>query len=85
MNTIYGPSFLRDYQSLPAEIQRRVDKQIRLLLENPRHQSLRARKMEGYPGIYEARITQHYRLTYTIAGDTCHLRRIGTHDVLKTP
>lgn len=85
MNVIYEPRFLKEYAELPVVIQHRADRQIKLLLQNPRHPSLRARQMEGYPAIYEARVTKQYRFTYTIKGDTYRLRRIGTHDILKTP
>lgn len=85
MKLVYQPRFRRDYQALPPEIKRRADKQIQLLEANPRHHSLRARKMEGYPDIYEARVTQAYRLTYSLTKDVCSLRRIGTHDILETP
>jgi mRNA interferase RelE/StbE len=85
MKLVYGPRFLRDYDQLDAQLQRRVDQQIALLLRNPRHPSLRVHKMEGYTEIYEARVTKGYRLTFQLRDDTCILRRIGTHDILKTP
>lgn len=85
MTVTYEPSFLRDYADLPDGVRRRAQKQIRLLLQNPRHPSLRARKIEGYKDIYEARITGGYRMTYIIVGDTLRLRRIGTHEIYRSP
>ena len=85
MKVIHGPRFLRDYANLDPAIQRRVDKQIKLFLENPRHHSLRIHKMGGYSDIYEARVTKAYRFTFQISGETYILRRVGTYDILKTP
>ena len=50
--------FVRDFQSLPTDIQRRAAKQLQLLLDNPRHPSLRIKKMEGSQDIWEGRISK---------------------------
>ena len=44
MNLRYSPHFTRSYAVAPARIQQAFDKQARLLLENPRHPSLRLKK-----------------------------------------
>ena len=77
--------FKRDFISLPESLKRRTEKQLRLLMENPRHPSLRIRKMEDPRNIWEGRVTKGYRFTFQVQGDTCLLRRIGTHGILKTP
>jgi len=79
------PSFDRDYARLPRRIQERADKQLALLVQDPRHPSLRIKKMEGWGDTWEGRITREYRFTFTIVSDTYHLRRIGTHDILNRP
>lgn len=76
---------MQDYKGQPSKIQQRFDKQLGLFLLNPRHPSLRIKKMEGAGDIWEARITRSYRFTFHIDQGVCVLRRIGTHDVLKTP
>ena len=53
--------------------------------EKLRHPSLRLKKIKGHPTIWEGRITESYRFTFQIAGEIYLLRRIGTHDILKTP
>ena len=77
--------FKRDSQSLPEPMQRRAEKQLTLFLTNPRHPSLRIKKMQGFTDIWEGRITQSYRFTFQIREERCILRRIGTHDILETP
>jgi len=77
--------FKRDFVSLPEEIRRRIEKQLAILLQNPRHPSLRIKRMEGIRDIWEGRITKSYRFTFQMKGYTCILRRVGRHDILETP
>jgi mRNA-degrading endonuclease RelE of RelBE toxin-antitoxin system len=77
--------FDEDYHSLPELIKDRADKQFALFLENPHHPSLRIKKIKGHTNIWEGRITKSYRFTFQISGEIYLLRRIGTHDILKTP
>jgi len=83
LNITYTDSFTRDFRNLPKDIKTRASKGLRLLIENPRHPSLRARKMKAVEDIWEASISMAYRVTYQIAGNDLILRRIGTHDILK--
>jgi len=78
-------SFDRDYVKLPKNIQALAEKQLALLLENPRHPSLQVKKMKGYKELWEGRITINYRFTFKIVGETYLLRRIGTHEIYKKP
>jgi len=54
------------------------------LVQNPSYPSLRVKKMQGLDDVWEASVTMSYRITFQRAGDTLILRRIGTHDILKT-
>jgi mRNA-degrading endonuclease YafQ of YafQ-DinJ toxin-antitoxin module len=78
--------FDQDYEVLPEEVKGRADKQFTLLLENPRHPSLRLKRIKGVKGIWEGRVTRDYCFTFQIGGDTYILRRIGKHDqTLRNP
>jgi mRNA interferase RelE/StbE len=82
--------FVDDYERLPERLQRRADRALDFLLHNLRHPSLRAKKMEGQRDpegrdIWEARVTQAYRITFAIAGDTYILYRSGPHDIERRP
>ena len=77
--------FDRDYAELPEEVKERVDKQLALLLLNPRHPSLRLKRIRGTADIWEVRVSRGYRLTLQLAGDTYLLRRMGPHDVIEQP
>ncbi len=83
MNVVRLKPFKKDYKSLPSEIRKKADKQLKLLFSNLRHPSLRAKKMVGKEDVWEIRITSGYRMTFMIQGDTYILRRIGTHNILK--
>lgn len=85
MKVAFTRPFKKDYQGLSGNIRQNVDEQIIRLLDNPKHPSLRTKKMEGHQTIWEARITGGYRMTFQIDGDTYLLRRVGTHDILKRP
>ena len=75
-------SFLKDYRALPAEIRNQVDKQLAYLIQNPRHPSLRAKKLKGTHK-FELRVSKGYRLTFRVIESVLELRRVGTHDILK--
>ena len=80
--------FDRDFAFLSEAIKERAEKQFALLLQNPRHPSLRVKKMKGKwgkQGIFEARVTRGYRFTFQVEGDEYILRRIGPHDILRSP
>ena len=85
MKVAFTIPFKRDYGRLPASLQEKVAGQIRRLIENPRHPSLGVKKMEGREDILEVRITKAYRMTFQVSGDPYLFRRVGTHDILKTP
>lgn len=75
-------SFRRDYRSLPKQVQQALDKALGFLFDNPRHPSLRARKLPGSDTIWYARIDRGYRFTFQYQDNRILLRRAGTHDIL---
>lgn len=77
--------FQEEFAALPTKIKGRARKQLALLLTNPRHPSLFLKKLKGYENLWEGRITQQYRFTFSVEGDTYTLRRIGTHDIERAP
>ncbi len=75
----------RDFKHLPRHVQKAVAKQLDILVSNPTHPSLQLKKVQGPEDIFEIRITRGYRITLQIQADVYILRRIGTHDILRTP
>ncbi len=74
-------SFLKGFKKLPEAIKPRVNNNLELLFENPRHPSLRFKKLKGTDK-FEIRISKGYRLTLKYHDQILELRRVGTHDLL---
>ena len=85
MKLLFTKSFRKEYAVLPTHIQALAEKKLGLLLHDSYRPSLRIKKMEGSGDIWEGRITQSYRFTFHMQGDTYILRRVGSHDMLKNP
>ncbi len=78
--------FRKSYSKLPEHIQKKVDKQLALLLNDLKHPSLHTKKIKGREGVLEARVDIYYRMSFEIVEDTIVLRVVGNHDeVLKNP
>ncbi len=85
MKLAFTKNFVRDYRKLPQYIQKLTDKQLGLLLSNPKHPSLNLKKMKDPRDIWEGRINESYRFTLQIVEDVYLLRKAGAHDVLRNP
>jgi mRNA-degrading endonuclease RelE of RelBE toxin-antitoxin system len=82
--------FKRAFQSLPKEVQKKTMRALRLMAGDLFYPSLVVKKIQGYPGVWEARVDLKYRLTFQIEqkedGTICTLRNVDNHDeCLKNP
>jgi len=86
MNIYYSELFADKVNQLSKEVRGVLKKKLKLLMENPRHPSLRSKKIRGQDGIFEASITMEIRMTWEYTEDGILLRNIGEHDkTLKNP
>jgi len=85
MRIVFSKTFEKDYKKLPTKIQKLLDEQLLMLLEDSNYPSLRIKKMQGHSNIWEGRITQTYRFTFEKINNAYFLRRAGTHPVLNNP
>ena len=86
MRLEYTDRFQRAYNDLTDQDAERVKKALRLLAENPRHPSLRVKRMQGTDQIWEASASLSIRLTFEMHGELIVLRNVGAHDeTLKRP
>ena len=86
MNVYYTELFEQKVRELPLEIKKALRAKLDLMIENPRHPSLRVKKIQGQAAIFEASITMSIRLTWQYSEDGILLRNIGEHDqTLKKP
>ncbi len=65
--------------SAPRHVQNALDKQLRFLVEDLRHPSLRAKKYDEANDIWQARITQGWRFYFQIQGDTYVILAVIAH------
>lgn len=79
MRLEFTKKFDEKYHSLPAEIQKKLVKQLRYLLINLRHSSLCAKKYDEIKDIWQARVDRHHRFYFQIRGDTYHILNIRKH------
>jgi len=81
MQVIFTEPFKKDYNGLSAAVKKTLDKSLKFLISNPRHPSLRAKKLPD-TSIWYARISKNYRFTFQYEEDLVILRRVGGHDIL---
>ena len=56
-----------------------LEKQVRFLLADIRHPSLRAKKYDEGRNVWQARVTHNVRFYFAIKGDTYYLLNIRRH------
>lgn len=83
MRLVTTDPFERSYKKLPSSIKKKTDKILRFLVNDIRHPSIRAKKIQGAGDIWEGRIDKFHRFTFQIEGDKILLRSIGEHDITK--
>ncbi len=69
----------KDYRNAPIAIQKAFDKQVRLLVDNLRHPSLRAKKYDEALDLWQARVSRDWRFYFQIAGDAYIIVTIIPH------
>ncbi|MEW6662063.1 MAG: hypothetical protein AB1447_06700 [Bacillota bacterium] len=86
MSFYYSNLFKQKVQSLDTNVKKALKNKLELMDQNPKHPSLRTKKIKGTSDIYEASITISYRMTWQYYKDGILLRNIGEHDkTLKNP
>jgi len=79
--------FRKSALELEPEIREKLKKQVGLLAADPRHPSLRVKKIKGTGSVFEARVDRDFRFTFEYGGrHEIILRVVGPHDpTLKKP
>lgn len=87
--------FWKAYAQLSTEVKKKARRAFLLFQEGARnppfHPSLRIRKMQGHPGIWEGHVTREIVFTFHIeedpdTGETIYVfRNIGTHAIYRKP
>ncbi len=79
MNRRLTPSAIKGYVAAPPAIQKAFDKQVKLLVENLHHPSVRAKKYDEAGNIWQARVNRDWRFYFTVEGDTYTITNIIPH------
>ena len=79
----FSSRFRKDYRTLSKDIQETFEITPPLFLGNPRHPSLRVKRLIGTADRWEGSVTINYRFTFQFAEGKVLFRRIGTHDILR--
>lgn len=69
----------KDYTEAPLVVQKAFDKQMKLLLENFRHPSLRTKKYDDARNIWQGRVNRNWRFYFIISGDVYIILNIIPH------
>lgn len=80
MKLIVTARFKVAYKTLPIDTQKKANKAIKLLSENPRYPSLHLKKIQGTSGIWEVRVDRSCCMTLEVHSDFYVLRNLGKHD-----
>lgn len=80
MKTVFTRPFLTAYGRLDDITAARVVKALELLASNPRHPSLRLKRIRRTPDLWEARVDRDHRMTLRIERDCYVMRNVGKHD-----
>jgi len=75
------PDFFKQYHGLPKEIKVKFKKQLSVLRQNPRHQSLKMHKLKGSDFI-EIYVDDCYRCVTRQEGNVYRLYFVGTHRLI---
>lgn len=75
----YSARSREDYAGAPIEVQKAFDKQVRLLAQNRRYPSLRAKKYNESIDLWQARVNRDWRFYFRIESDTYVIVRIVPH------
>ncbi|MDD4346344.1 MAG: hypothetical protein PHZ11_05510 [Desulfitobacteriaceae bacterium] len=80
MRFYYSDLFKEKIKLLDTTVKKVLKNKLELLDQNPKHPSLRTKKLKGAADIFEASITMNYRMTWQYYQDGILLRNIGEHD-----
>lgn len=82
---LYKPTFVRQYDALPRELQEEVKERITLFRKNPRHRFLRMHKLNGaLRGFLSFSVNYRYRIVFQWEKrHTAVLLVVGDHDLYR--
>ena len=79
MKIDYLPRALKALEDAPPQVQKTFFKQVKILQQDLRYPSLRAKKYDEPNNRWQARVNKDWRFYFSIVGDTYVIRDIIPH------
>ena len=79
MRYAFVKGFQNKLEDLSSEVQKKFFKQLKFLLHDIRHPSLRAKKFDESLSIWQARVDDNFRFYFRIENDCYVILRIRPH------
>lgn len=77
----YSPRFKKNLAKLELLNRKAVQKAVGLMIQDPRHPSLRTKRVQGTDKVFEASANMDLRITWEYIDDSAILlRNVGHHD-----
>lgn len=76
--------FQKHYKMLSSQEKKQLKSKFNLLAENPRHPSLRTKRIQGVKELYESSVNMDIRIIWYYENDLMiFIIDVGHHDILK--
>lgn len=83
LKVTYSKRFLKNFKKLTENEKSQIKIKIKQILRDPRHPSLRTKKIKGLKNIFESSVNMDIRLVWTFQGINLIVALdIGHHDIL---
>ncbi|MGH9459658.1 MAG: type II toxin-antitoxin system RelE family toxin [Vicinamibacteria bacterium] len=79
MQARYHPTLVEQLAAAPPPVRDAFNRKVQLLVRDLRHPSLHAKKYDEERDIWQARVTQDWRLYFQIEGDTYTILSLVSH------
>lgn len=79
MQIVLSDRAIESLRDAPPNVRRAFEKQMRFLVSNLLHPSLRAKKYDQEADLWQARVNREWRFYFTIAGDTYVIEDVIAH------
>jgi mRNA-degrading endonuclease RelE of RelBE toxin-antitoxin system len=79
MKVVLSDRAVQALKDAPLNVQRAFEKQLRFLVNNLLHPSLRAKKYDESRDIWQARVTKGWRFYFTITDDVYRIEEVIPH------
>ena len=79
MKVVLSDRAIQSLKDAPRNVQRAFDKQLRFLVDNLLHPSLRAKKYDASRDLWQARVNKDWRFYFTITDDTYRIENVIPH------